>query len=287
MTVYNLPTDARHNVLLTGDHDFVMEFAALMLAKAVPFHILPPVDELDEALMLDGEESIQIDEVDIAAFGAFADRVVTDVRTRPNQYTHVIDLGVATAFERRSSIEMAAAFNLKATVIVSSLASTATEIGMLANVASRIVGTGLAPQLMTTSTIAEIAPGLNTSQDHIDSAEELFQTLGFAVERVADRVGLVQMRVLATLINEAAFAVMEGVALPADIDAAMKLGTNYPKGLLAWADEIGIPVVVLVLDGLYREYQQERYRPCVLLKQYARAGWTGKASGRGFYVYES
>jgi 3-hydroxybutyryl-CoA dehydrogenase len=65
----------------------------------------------------------------------------------------------------------------------------------------------------------------------------------------------------------------------------MKLGTNYPKGPLAWADEIGLPVIMLVLDGLYREYQQERYRPCVLLKQYVRAGWTGKSAGRGFYVY--
>jgi 3-hydroxybutyryl-CoA dehydrogenase len=93
------------------------------------------------------------------------------------------------------------------------------------------------------------------------------------------------MRVLAMLINEAAFAVMEGLAAPADIDKAMMLGVNYPKGLLAWADEIGIGVVTLILDGLYREYQQERYRPCVQLKQMMRAGWTGKAAGRGFYTY--
>jgi 3-hydroxybutyryl-CoA dehydrogenase len=118
------------------------------------------------------------------------------------------------------------------------------------------------------------------------SIRQVLQHLGYQVEHVEDRVGLVQMRVLATLINEAAFAVMEGVASPADIDQAMKLGTNYPKGLLEWADEIGIPIILLILDGLYREYQQERYRPCVLLKQYARAGWYGRASGRGFYTYE-
>jgi 3-hydroxybutyryl-CoA dehydrogenase len=119
----------------------------------------------------------------------------------------------------------------------------------------------------------------------VQHAETFFHALGLQTERVEDRVGLVHMRILATLINEAAFAVMEGVATPADIDMAMKLGTGYPKGLLAWADEIGIPIVTIILDALYREYQQERYRPCVLLKQYMRAGWTGKAAGRGFYTY--
>ncbi|MBL0322768.1 MAG: hypothetical protein IPP80_10425 [Ignavibacteria bacterium] len=65
------------------------------------------------------------------------------------------------------------------------------------------------------------------------------------------------------LVNEAAFAVMEGLATPEDIDKAMQLGVNYPKGLLAWADEIGIWRCDLILDGLRREYEQERYRPCV------------------------
>lgn len=285
MTVYNLPTDARFNVLLTGDHDFVMEFAARLASKDVPFNILPPIDDVDDALMDDMDVPMDLGEVDPAMYGLFADRVVADVRDRANAYTHVIDLGVAAMFERKATIELAASVNPKATVIASSLTSTATEVGMLANVAQRIVGTGLAPSLMTTSPLAELAPGLNTRLEHVERAEDLLRTLGYEIERVEDRVGLVQMRVLATLINEAAFAVMEGVAEPADIDEAMKLGTNYPKGLLAWADEIGIPVVMIVLDALYREYQQERYRPCVLLKQYTRAGWNGRSTGRGFYIY--
>lgn len=285
MTVYNLPTDARYNVLLTGDHDFVMEFAARLASKDVPFNILPPIDDLDDMLLDDAELPAELDDVDPTMYGPFADRVVSDVRDRINAYTHIVDLGVAAMFERKPTIELAAFVNPKATVIVSSLTSTATEVGMVANVAQRIVGTGLAPSLMSTSPLAEVAMGLNTRPEHAERAEDLLRTLGYEIERVEDRVGLVQMRVLATLINEAAFAVMEGVAEPADIDEAMKLGTNYPKGLLAWADEIGIPVVMIVLDALYREYQQERYRPCVLLKQYTRAGWNGKSSGRGFYTY--
>lgn len=285
MTVYNLPTDARFNVLLTGDHDFVMEFAARLASKDVPFNILPPIDDLEDMLLDDAELPADLGDVDPSMYGPFADRVVGDVRDRANAFTHIVDLGVAAIFERKPTIELAASVNPRATVIVSSLTSTATEVGMVANVAQRVVGTGLAPSLMSTSPLAEVALGLNTRPEHAERADDLLRTLGYEIERVEDRVGLVQMRVLATLINEAAFAVMEGVAEPADIDEAMKLGTNYPKGLLAWADEIGIPVVLIVLDALYREYQQERYRPCVLLKQYTRAGWNGKTTGRGFYTY--
>ena len=286
MTVYNLPSNTAYNVLLTGDGDFVTEFAALLLAKDVPFAILPPIEPLGDMGILDLDDSMTLPEADPAVYGAFADYVVNDIRDRPNTFTHVIDLGVAPAHDRKTTVELASYVNPRATVMVSALTTTATEVGMLANVPSRILGVGLAPYLLSTSPLAELCAGLNTTPDHIERGIALLQHLGYQVEHVEDRVGLVQMRVLATLINEAAFAVMEGVASPADIDQAMKLGTNYPKGLLEWADEIGIPIILLILDGLYREYQQERYRPCVLLKQYARAGWYGRASGRGFYTYE-
>src|SRR5690606_22342928 len=92
------------------------------------------------------------------------------------------------------------------------------------------------------------------------------------LSEVQDRVAHVSMRILAMIINEAAFALQEGVADPADIDTAMKYGTNYPDGPLAWCDRIGAEVIVAILDGLQLEYGEERYRPAVLLRQYARAG---------------
>jgi 3-hydroxybutyryl-CoA dehydrogenase len=156
---------------------------------------------------------------------------------------------------------------------------------MVANIAHRIIGVTLVPSVMSTATTIDMSAGLNTEASHVEHARALLAHLGYTVEHVEDRVGLVQIRVLAMLINEAAFSVMEGLATPEDIDNAMRLGVNYPKGLLAWADEIGIGVVTLILDGLRREYEQERYRPCVLLKQMMRAGWTGKAAGRGFFTY--
>ena len=287
MHVYTLPGTSDFNVLLTGDDDFVLEFAGILESKDVPFRILPPMDELDELDMeLDmvdqamGEAALDAD-----IYGPYADRVIGDVRDNAGSFTHIVDLSVAPASERSTTLEIASVVNPKATVIASSLTSTATEIGLMSATVTRIVGVGLAPSVMSTATRLDLAGGLNTREEHVVSASTLLRALGYEIEVVEDRVALVQMRVLATLINEAAFAVMEGVATPADIDSAMKLGVNYPKGLLAWADEIGIPVIALILDGLYREYAQERYRPCVLLKQYLRAGWNGKSAGRGFFIY--
>jgi 3-hydroxybutyryl-CoA dehydrogenase len=286
MAIYELNPDAL-NVLLTGEADVVVEFAHVLTSRNIPFSILPLMDEIDELDMefpdmdLDGEALA----LNADMFGAFSSRVIEDLRAQPGAFTHIIDLSFVNPFDRKITLEIAASVNPRATVLASTLTGTATELGLMSNTPSRIVGIGVVPSLMSTTTLMEYAPGLNTSAEHTARAHTFLQTLGYTPERVEDRVALVHMRVLATLINEAAFAVMEGVATPADIDQAMKLGTNYPKGLLEWADEIGIPIVTLVLESLYREYQQERYRPCVLLKQYMRAGWNGKAAGRGFYTY--
>ena len=286
MNVYDINDTGSVNVLLTGDIDFVVEFAGIMERAGVNFSILPAVDAMD-----DFDMDIDVDFANVAShateeYGAYADRVVWDVRERGPIFTHIVDLSITTLSDHRLTIEFAASFNPKATVMASVLTTTATELGMLTGTARRIVGVGLAPSVMSSLTTMDMSAGLNTEPHHTENAKVLLRRLGFTVEVVEDRVGLVQMRVLAMLINEAAFAVMEGLATPEDIDKAMMLGVNYPKGLLAWADEIGIGVITLILDGLRREYEQERYRPCVLLKQMMRAGWAGKSVGRGFYTYQ-
>lgn len=284
MVVYTLPTEPTAHVLLTGDDDFVREFAGILASKDITFDILPPIDE-EEIIRVDDEVQSSMPGVDTSVYAPYLDRLIADPREATHAYTHIIDLSVELPTVRRTTLVLATSVHPKATVLASTLTSTATELGMIAGIDTRVIGIGLVPTLMSSSTVAEIAPGLNATPEHIASAAQFLHQLGYTIERVEDRVALVQMRILATLINEAAFAVMEGVASPADIDQAMQLGTGYPKGLLAWADEIGIPIVTLILDGLYHEYRQERYRPCVLLKQYMRAGWTGKESGRGFYKY--
>lgn len=284
MVVYNLPTEPTAHILLTGDDDFVREFAGILALKQVSFDILPPIDE-EEILRVDEDAAGELPTIDTLVYSPYQDHLIADPREATHAYTHIVDLSVELPSVRRTTLVLASSVHPKATVLASTLTATATELGMIAGIDARVIGIGLVPTLMSSSSVAEYAPGLNASPEHIASAELFLQQLGYTVERVEDRVALVQMRILATLINEAAFAVMEGIATPADIDQAMQLGTGYPKGLLAWADEIGIPIVTLVLDGLYHEYRQERYRPCVLLKQYMRAGWMGKESGRGFYTY--
>ena len=283
MPVYDINSKPEVNVLLTGDTAFVLPFAGILAAKDVPFSILPA-----SSVELIMDEDVSDDDLQaqmVTEYGPYVDRVIIDTSAHMHAFTYIVDLTVVAVMQQSRMLEYAAADNPEATVIVSALTATATEIGALSQTEQRIVGTSLAPGVMDSVSIAELSAGLNTTEQHIERAVSLLQHVGFTVERVEDRVGLVQLRVLSTIINEAAFAVLEGVATPSDIDQAMKLGTNYPKGPLAWADEIGLPVIMLVLDGLYREYQQERYRPCVLLKQYVRAGWTGKSAGRGFYVY--
>ncbi|MEQ8360835.1 MAG: 3-hydroxyacyl-CoA dehydrogenase family protein [Cytophagales bacterium] len=104
--------------------------------------------------------------------------------------------------------------------------------------------------------------------DHsIINSEELFKLLKVKPIRVQDRVGMVTPRVVSMIINEAYFTVMEGTAEKKDIDVAMKLGTNYPEGPFAWLDKIGIEHIYELLDALYEDTKEERYKICPLLKQ--------------------
>ncbi len=160
-------------------------------------------------------------------------------------------------------------------VYTNALTMTATAAAALLGGRDGVVGLSFVPDLFASSQVVEIAPALRTSAAEFERARLLLKNaLRREPEIVTDRIGLVSARVLAMIVNEAAFALMEGVADPADIDTAMRLGTNYPEGPLAWGDRIGIDLVLAILEALYKEYREERYRPCVLLRQYSRAGLT-------------
>jgi 3-hydroxybutyryl-CoA dehydrogenase len=105
--------------------------------------------------------------------------------------------------------------------------------------------------------------------------------------KVAPAPGGVLERIICQVINECAFALGEGVGSAQDIDTGMTLGLNYPRGPLAWADQIGLDHVLAVLEGLWEEYREERYRPAPELRRLVRAGRLGRASGAGFFAYEA
>jgi 3-hydroxybutyryl-CoA dehydrogenase len=117
-------------------------------------------------------------------------------------------------------------------------------------------------------------------------ADAFFRSLGKHVERVGDTPGMVLGRIVCQLVNEAAFAVGEGVGSPENVDIAMRNGYNWPRGPLEWADTIELDHVLATLDALHEELREERYRAAPLLRQMVAEGRIGRSTGEGFFVYE-
>ncbi|WP_026174258.1 3-hydroxyacyl-CoA dehydrogenase family protein [Effusibacillus pohliae] len=170
-------------------------------------------------------------------------------------------------------------------ILATSLAVTATEAASWARYPQRICGFGTFVPVAERG-LLEIAPALQTAPAVVEQAVWLFESLGKETAVVEDEVGLVFPRILALIVNEAVFTVMEGTATPEDIDIAMKKGTNYPYGPLEWADRIGLDEVYAVIRGLHRDLAEERYRPAPLLRKLVLAGRVGVRSGQGFYSYQ-
>ncbi|MCY4571939.1 MAG: 3-hydroxybutyryl-CoA dehydrogenase [Gemmatimonadetes bacterium] len=135
--------------------------------------------------------------------------------------------------------------------------------------------------------LVEIIRGLRTSDATTAVVMELARALGKTPVEARDFPGFVSNRILMPMINEAVFALMEGVASAEGIDTVMKLGMHHPMGPLALADLIGLDTCLNILEVLHRELGADRFRPCPLLRQYVAAGWLGRKSGRGFHSYAS
>jgi len=135
-------------------------------------------------------------------------------------------------------------------------------------------------------TLVEVVRGMATSEETFAAVSALTVKLGKMPVEVNDAPGFVSNRVLMPLINEAAFAVMEGVATPEAVDQVFKLGMAHPMGPLTLADFIGLDVCVDILRVLQEGFGDPKYRPCPLLVRMVDAGWLGRKSGRGFYTYE-
>jgi 3-hydroxybutyryl-CoA dehydrogenase len=133
--------------------------------------------------------------------------------------------------------------------------------------------------------LVEVIRGLQTADDVYQLVEDLSRQMGKVPVSVNDFPGFVSNRVLMPMINEAIYCVYEGVAAPEAIDEVMKLGMNHPMGPLTLADFIGLDTCLYIMEVLYEGFGDSKYRPCPLLRKYVKAGWLGRKSGRGFYVY--
>jgi 3-hydroxybutyryl-CoA dehydrogenase len=148
-----------------------------------------------------------------------------------------------------------------------------------------VVGFVALPPLGETH-LVELIDGHGTSDESARSAAHFFHSLGKHTEWIGDTPGGVLGRIVCQLVNEAAFAVQEQVGSVDDIDRGVRLGLNYPRGLLEWGDAIGLRLVLATLDGLQRETGSDRYRAAALLRRMVAEGRNGRSAGRGFHSYE-
>ncbi|MGG2084437.1 3-hydroxybutyryl-CoA dehydrogenase [Lysinibacillus pakistanensis] len=160
-----------------------------------------------------------------------------------------------------------------------------TEIAAVTNRPEQVIGMHFMNPVPVMK-LVEIIRGLATSDEVYKAVEDMTVKLSKTPVEVNDFPGFISNRILLPMINEAIYALYEGVATKEAIDDVMKLGMNHPMGPLTLADFIGLDTCLSIMEILHEGLGDSKYRPCPLLRKYVAAGWLGKKSGRGFYVYE-
>ena len=160
-----------------------------------------------------------------------------------------------------------------------------TEIAAVTNRPEQVIGMHFMNPVPVMK-LVEIIRGLATADEVYEAVAEMTKQLGKTGVEVNDFPGFISNRILLPMINEAIYALYEGVATKEAIDDVMKMGMNHPMGPLTLADFIGLDTCLSIMEILHEGLGDSKYRPCPLLRKYVAAGWLGKKSGRGFYSYE-
>ncbi len=231
-------------VYIAGDGEFIEEFSRSFLAAG--YRVIGAVNAHGKSRSLP--------------------KGIKKSATVPRTANLGVELSSDKVMKRRRLAMMERSLPPAAPVLSSSVLITAAEQATWLRRPGRLIGIGALPTLIA-QRLVELAPTSHTDERFMAGAVEFLRKAGKEVSVVQDRVGMVMPRILCMLINEAAFALSEQIASPQDIDAAMKLGTNYPSGPIEWGSRIGFTNVLAVLDALYADLHEDRYRAAPLLRQ--------------------
>jgi 3-hydroxybutyryl-CoA dehydrogenase len=215
--------------------------------------------------------------------------LLAHIDARPHLHDLEVDLAIEAATERLDlKLDLFRVLDRNTgpeTLLASNTSSISiTVLGAATSKPERVVGMHFMNPVPVMK-LVEIIRGIATTDATFAFVRDLAVSLDKTPVEVRDFPGFISNRVLLPMINEAIYALYEGVASVEAIDTVMKLGMNHPMGPLTLADFIGLDTCLAIMNVLYDGFADSKYRPCPLLKQYVAAGWLGKKSGRGFYDY--